>query len=78
MTLQDLQTWVRQIEDITQAPIVAIKAAAAMTEATADLDLAKPARPALVRMGHINLGGDAVQGRAYVLGQPADVTIERA
>ena len=80
LSLQDLETWVRQTEDITQAAMVAIKAhkSPKMTHATVDLSLAKPTKPARVRMGHISLGGQPVQGQAYVLGQAADITIDRA
>jgi Tfp pilus assembly protein PilP len=80
LSLQDLETWVQQTEDVTQARVTAIKAykTSKMTQATVDLSLSKPSRRARVRMGHISLGPDAVQGQAYVLGQAADVTIDRA
>jgi hypothetical protein len=79
MSLENLQTWVQQTEDVTQAPVVAIAAdtPSTMTHATVDLSLSKPSRPARVRMGHISLGAEAVQGQAYVLGQVADVTVDR-
>lgn len=78
-SLDDLEAWVRQIEDIAQAPSVKIEASGQKksTRLTVDLSLPKPAAPAVMRIGHIGLSGKAVKGFAFVLDQRVQVTVDR-
>ncbi|WP_339915494.1 hypothetical protein [uncultured Brevundimonas sp.] len=78
LTLEELEVWINQMEDIAVSKSTAIKAGGSppLTQLTVDLEQPKPTQRARIQLEHVP--GDAViHGQAYVSMEKKDVSITR-
>lgn len=79
MTLDKLQTWARQMEEISFATSVSIKVnrTSKLTLLTVDLEKALPPEPLQAKLGQFLHLPQAITGQAYISNQVMNITIHR-